>query len=71
MEPIERVHRSRKKMIADNFIGGISWSIGVWIGTTLVIALIVFLLSKANYIPFIGDFISQIVNYVSHTNPRL
>lgn len=70
MEPAEKVNRSRKKMIIDNFLGGISWSLGVTIGGAIIIAIIAFLLSNVNYVPFIGDFVINIVNYVGkHQSP--
>jgi hypothetical protein len=70
MEKSENIYRSRKKMLFDNFLGGIVWSIGVWVGTTIVIALVVYLLSKVNYIPVIGDFVANIINYVFTKNIR-
>ncbi len=68
MEKHENIYRSRKKIILDNFLGGISWSIGAWIGTTIIVAILVFLLSKVNLIPLIGDFVRDIMNYIAKTN---
>ncbi len=72
MEKHENVsQRSRSKMILDNFIGGISWALGVWVGATLVIALLVFILSKVNYIPLVGDFIVNILKYIGENSFRV
>jgi hypothetical protein len=65
MQKNEQIYRGRKKMMFNNFLGGISWSIGVWIGTTVIIALFVFLLSKINLIPIVGDFVGRISEYVA------
>lgn len=69
MEPHERVSkRSRGKMIIDNFLGGIAWSLGVWIGATLIIAIIIFALSKVNYIPIVGGIVVEILNYIGENS---
>ena len=68
MEKNEQVYRTKKRMLLDNFLGGISWSLGVWVGTTVVIALLVFLLSKIDLIPVIGSFVAEITKYVAKTN---
>ena len=72
MEPQEKAtQKTRGKMIMDNFLGGISWALGVWIGATLFIAIIVFVLSKVNYIPIVGDFMVDILNYVGQNSLKL
>jgi len=68
MEGNEKVYRSKKKIIFDNFLGGISWSFGVWIGTTIILILSVFVLSKVNLIPIIGNFVAEISKYVVKNN---
>jgi hypothetical protein len=67
----ENVYRSRKKMLVDNFMGGIMWSLGVWIGTTVIIALLAFILSKINLIPIVGSFVAAIAKYVAVVNSPL
>lgn len=64
----ENTYRGRKKMILDNFLGGISWSVGVWVGTTFIIALLVFFFSKIDFIPVIGDFVGKVMGYAARTN---
>ncbi len=68
MEKSENIYRSRKKMMLENFLGGISWSLGVWIGTTFVIALLVFLLSKIDFVPVIGDFVAKVMSHAAKVN---
>lgn len=64
----ENVHRGLPRMLINNFIGGIAWSIGVWIGTTVVIAFAVFVISKINLIPIVGNFVAEVTKYVERTN---
>lgn len=71
MQPFEKVERSRKQIIANNFLGGIAWGLGATIGLTVVLAVLGFVLSKANLIPIIGDFITKITVYVSQSTPHL
>lgn len=42
-------------MMFENFLGGISWALGVWIGTTIVITILAFILTQLDFIPFIND----------------
>lgn len=65
MEPKEKVHRSRSKMLIDNFLGGIAWSLGVTVGGAVIIALIAFILSNVNYVPLVGDAVLNIADYIS------
>ncbi len=70
MEPVEKIHRSRGKMMFENFLGGIAWSLGVTFGWAIIIAIIAIVLSKINYVPVVGDFILNIINYVAkHQSP--
>lgn len=55
-------------MLFNNFIGGIAWAVGVWIGTTVIIALTVFIISKINLIPLVGNFVAEVTKYVERTN---
>lgn len=71
MQPAEKVERSRKQMALNNFIGGISWSIGVFIGGTIVVAILIFIFSKVDLIPVIGSFVSQVTKNVLQNNADL
>jgi hypothetical protein len=70
MEGNEKVYRSRKKIIFDNFLGGISWSFGVWIGTSIILLLTFLIASKVDFVPIIGNFVAEITKYVAvHNSP--
>ncbi len=71
MEKYERVKSTLKQIMINNFIGGISWAIGATVGISIIIALLSILARNINLIPFIGNFASQITNYVLQNNPQL
>lgn len=64
----ENVYKSRNKMLLDNFLGGIVWALGVWVGTTVIIAIIVYFLSHINFIPIVGSFVASVMKYVANAN---
>lgn len=71
MEPVEKVYRSRKRMLLDNFLGGIVWSLGVWVGSVIILGLILYFISKVDLVPLIGDFLSNVTKYMAKKNPIL
>lgn len=64
MEPSEKVYRSRGKMLLDNFLGGIVWALGVWVGSAIIIALLVYFISKIDFVPIIGGFMASVSEYM-------
>lgn len=70
-EPVERVEDSLGKMLLRNLLGGIAWGVGVTIGATLLLAIIGYFISQANYVPVIGNFVNQIVEFVEDNNPQV
>ena len=57
-------------MIIDNFLGGMSWSLGVVIGGTIVLAFIGFFLGHVGVVPIIGEFVGDIVNFIEKNQPQ-
>lgn len=69
----ENINRSRKQIIFNNFLGGLAWGIGVTFGLGLFIAFVVFIARNIDFVPLVGDFVSNIINYIlqnSQQNPR-
>ena len=60
-----KVHLSPIRLMRNNFLGGIAWGFGVVLGGTLVVAIVLFLLSKLDTIPLIGDFIGRIMDQIN------
>lgn len=71
MEKYEGVERHLKDTILNNFLGGIAWGLGATVGVSIVIAILGLILKNINLVPFIGNFVSQITNYVLQNNPQL
>ncbi len=65
------IYRGRKEMMFNNFLGGITWALGATIGLSIVIFVFGFLAKNINIIPFIGEFISNVMTYVLQHNPQL
>ena len=60
-----RVHLSPRRLMWNNFLGGIAWGFGVVLGGTIIVALVLFLLSKLDTVPLIGDFIGRIMDEIN------
>ncbi|MDQ3008406.1 MAG: DUF5665 domain-containing protein [bacterium] len=60
-EPVEKVYRSRKRLFIDNFIGGIAWGVGSVLGVTVIIAIVAYLLTQAQDLPYIGSWIGDLL----------
>ena len=59
-----KISTSTKKMIVNNFLGGLFWGIGTIFGATIITTLLVIILGKLNAVPIIGDFIGKIIQGV-------
>lgn len=70
--PYERaISKSKKVIFTNNFIGGIGWALGVTIGFSLLIALLGLLSDYIGLVPFIGSFVSEIIDFVLSYNKNL
>jgi ABC-type Fe3+-siderophore transport system permease subunit len=61
------MYESKKKLFMYNFFIGISRGLGSAFGTALFVAIIIFFGSRIQWTPFIGEFVSQILNYMEST----
>lgn len=65
VQPFERSSKlSKGEIIANNLLGGIFWGIGSIIGIALILSLVSLLSQFVDVIPFVGNFISDILNYL-------
>jgi len=65
---------NKKKILVNNFLGGIAWGVGATAGASIVVALFTLFLHQLNLIPFLGNFISDITSVVLtnlQQNPKL
>lgn len=59
-----------KKFMFYNFISGIAGGLGTAIGASIVFALIIWLLSKMQLVPVLGEWAVKILNYVQQARVR-
>lgn len=71
MEPHENVKQSRKNLIINNFIGGLAWALGATVGLAIIVALLGLILKNINLVPFVGNFIADIINFIIDKRPDL
>lgn len=55
-------YKTKRQIVADNFLGGIAWSFGTIVGFALLAVAVGFFISRINLIPIIGNWIAQILN---------
>lgn len=67
----EIYNKKLPKILLHNFLAGIMWGLGVTIGAAIILAFGGFILSKINLIPFIGEYVKDIAEYVQNASPRL
>lgn len=60
-QPFEKVYRDRRKMMLDNFLGGIAWSLGTLVGATIIFAVIGYILTRVDLVPIIGNWFGSIL----------
>lgn len=55
-------YKSRWKILIDNFLGGLAWGLGSFIGLAILAVIAGFVISKIDLIPIIGTWIAQIMS---------
>lgn len=62
---------SLKKIARNNFVAGIFWALGVTIGFSLLIAVLTLFAKYIDVIPYIGSFVSDVIDFVLSYNHNL
>lgn len=70
-QPYEKSSLTLREIIVNNFVGGIAWGLGVTVGLAILFTILGFFLRQLNIVPFLGNFINDIVEYVMKNNPYL
>lgn len=70
MQPYEKVEKSKKQIIINNFLGGIAWGVGATIGLAIFLVIIGFAISKINLVPVIGNIISAGIEQAIKNSPN-
>lgn len=69
LQPYENASKlTRKEIVINNFFGGIAWALGATVGLSLIFTLLGILAKNVNLVPFIGSFVSQVINFILANN---
>ena len=71
MERHEQISSSRKQIFFNNFLGGIAWALGATVGLSIVAILLGIILKNINLVPYVGNFISGVIEFIINKNPNL
>ena len=70
MESHEKVYRSKKSIIINNFLGGLSWAVGATVGLAIIAAILTYILKNVNLVPIVGNFIAAVIKEIIASNPQ-
>lgn len=65
------IHKGRLEIFFNNFIGGIAWGLGASVGVSILFTVLGYLASKADLVPFVGSFVSEVINFVLMNNKNI
>lgn len=71
MERHEQIHKTKLEIFFNNFLGGIAWALGVTVGLAVIVTILGLILKHINLIPFFGNFIGGIIEFIITKNPNL
>lgn len=71
MEPYEKVERSRKDIIVNNFLGGLFWGIGSTVIFVLLTIISGIIISKIDVPKLMSGFLTSTVQSTAKENPQL
>lgn len=57
--------RSKKKIMFYNFLGGLFWAFGTFVGLAIIAVIAGFIISKIDLVPIIGGWLSDILSNAS------
>ena len=57
-----------KRIIINNFLGGIAWALGISLGASLILAVLGFVMSRVNLIPTVGTFIIEVNKFITENS---
>lgn len=56
--------KSRRKIMLDNFIGGMFWGLGSVIGATLIVGILGLAIVRTRNVPLLGDIVKVVVTEI-------
>ena len=61
---IFKIYNSTKKILFVSFIKGLASGLGWIIGATILVSLLTYILSQIEFIPILGDIVSQLIQEI-------
>jgi len=61
---VKQLIENKKKFLFYGFLSGMTRGIGFALGSTLIFALTLWVLSQLISMPFLGDWIARLINYI-------
>ena len=54
-------YKTKRQIAVDNFLGGLFWSFGSFIGLALIALFVGYLISQIDLVPIVGTWIAQVM----------
>lgn len=65
-------YKSRRAIMFDNFLGGLTWSLGTFFGLAILTIVVSYFVSKIDLVPIIGSWMAQILqDATTHLQPPI
>ncbi len=64
-----QTYNSLPKLLFFLFLKGVAFGLGTFVGATIVVSVLIYLVSLVEFVPVIGEWISLIVQEVQGDNP--
>ena len=61
---IFKIYNSTKKILFISFLKGLASGLGWIIGATILVSLLTYILSQIEFIPILGDMVSQLIEEI-------
>ena len=61
---IIKIYNSTKKILFISFLKGLASGLGWIIGATILVSLLTYILSQIEFIPILGDIVSQLIEEI-------
>lgn len=68
----EKIYSDKTKwrLFSDNLVGGIGWGIGTILGASALLVLFSFFVARVQTIPYLGEFVYNVVREVQRLEGR-
>lgn len=63
------VEKSLRKIMVNNFVGGIAWGLGVTIGASLLLGILGYFASNIGIVPVVGKFVQELLIFLAENSP--